>query len=69
MAHKHHKCWGASRIGSRASNNAKRILGSTTNVGEPRGLSRELQIMLKGYWATPQMLGNIEDRVESFKQC
>jgi len=25
--------------------------------------------MLKGYLATPQMLGSIEDRVESFKQC
>jgi hypothetical protein len=33
----HHKCWGALRIGSKASNNARRILGSTINVGESIG--------------------------------
>ncbi len=33
----HHKCWGALRIGLKTSNNAKRILGSTINVGENIG--------------------------------
>jgi hypothetical protein len=33
----HHRCWGALRIGLKASNNAKRILGNITNVGESIG--------------------------------